>query len=313
MRALDLATQLEVTERTIYRDVIALSTAGVPIYTERGPGGGISLIESYRSDLTGLTREELRALFSMSIPAEFSALGLDKELRAAMIKLSATLPRSSRGDHGQLQQRIHVDTQSWHRSIEHLPHLQTLYQAVWNEKVLTIKYRSAVRVFLEPLQAEVNPLGLVAKAGIWYLVCEKDDYHLVLRVDRIIETQSAGDKFTRPDNFELLPYWGSWCQDMEQRSPYFPVKVLLSQTMIPLLTMEFGEDILDTITESLDTDRNGWLHLTLPFETFEAARAKLLSYGGAVEVIEPIALRMSIQDYAEQIIRLYNTQTQREG
>jgi predicted DNA-binding transcriptional regulator YafY len=123
MTAQELAKELEVSERTVYRDIKALSTAGVPIYTMRGPGGGCALLDSYRTDLTGLTDDEVRALFMLSIPAPLAELGVSQELEAALLKLSAALPAARRYEENRVRQRILLDSIPWFHPHEPVPHL----------------------------------------------------------------------------------------------------------------------------------------------------------------------------------------------
>ena len=129
MSAQALADELEVSVRTIYRDLDALSAAGVPVYAERGPGGGCLLLDSYRTTLTGLTRDEVRALFALSIPSALSELGIDDEARTALYKLSAALPASRRPDEAGSRQRVHLDPEGWSDPKAPAPHLQRIYQA----------------------------------------------------------------------------------------------------------------------------------------------------------------------------------------
>lgn len=177
-----LAAELEVTERTIYRDVIALSSAGIPVYTERGPGGGITLLEDYRTNLTGLNPAEVRALFMLSIPAPLDQLGVGDELRMALLKLSAALPSSRRADESTARQRIHLDASGWFQDDEPVPYLKTVQAALWGDRLLEIVYRSD---FGTAIEMTIAPYGLVAKANNWYLVGARDDYVRVLKISQI--------------------------------------------------------------------------------------------------------------------------------
>ena len=231
MTAQDLAAELEVSERTIYRDINALSTAGVPVYAERGPGGGVSLVERYRSDLTGLNKDEVQALFMLSIPPALSDLGLDRELKAAMLKLSAALPTTLRGDEQRVRQRIHIDPQPWEqtRSENALPHLQTVQQALWNDRILFVRYYAMAGQWIGPLEAEIRPYGLVAKGGNWYLVGLRRDHIAVLRVDYLLEAEITADESERPQDFDLVDFWEAWCRSSSENRPYFPVTVRVAR------------------------------------------------------------------------------------
>lgn len=301
----ELAEELEVSVRTIYRDITALSTAGVPVYCERGPGGGISLVESYRTDLTGLNPDESRALFMLSIPTPLDEIGFGNELKTAMHKLAAALPSSRREDQRSSTQRIHLDWQPWFHEQEAQPHLQTIQQAVWEDRQLDLKYYSESGQWLGVLEATVTPLGLVGKTGRWYLVASREDHIVVIRTSWVIEAAIRAETFTRPDDFDLAKFWHTWRTEYEARKPHYPVQVHVSPQLLKYLPHHFGKGIQSEIDRLDPPDDSGWYAMTLPFESLEDARDKLLALGGAVEVLEPWALRMTIIDYAEQIEKLY--------
>ncbi|RLD11290.1 MAG: transcriptional regulator [Chloroflexota bacterium] len=299
--AQELAKELEVSVRTIYRDVNALSFSGVPVYAERGPGGGISLIESYRSDLTGLTKSEVQALFMLNIPPALTALGLDQELRAAMLKLSAALPSTLRGDEQRVRQRIHIDPAAWGREQSTPTHLQTLHRAVWESLELEITYQMMIRPDMGLVRSILLPCGLVAKAGKWHLVGKRQDHTIVIAVDRIQTAQFTGKTFQRPADFDLVNYWDNWCREYEENRPRYPVLLRVSSDIFPELLNLFG----DITQEIEDPAEEGWTTLKIIFEYYEEAHRNLLRFGGAIEILEPIALRYSIKDYAEQILKVY--------
>jgi len=307
MTALELASELEVSERTIYRDITALGTAGVPICSERGPGGGVSLLENYRSDLTGLRKDEVQALSMLSIPTALSDLGLDQELKAALLKLSASLPSMMQVDEQRVKQRIYIDPHPWEqRSQTSLPYLQTVQQAVWGDRVIYVRYYSVVGQWIGPLDAYIHPFGLVARGGYWYLVGFRRDHIGVFRVDNFLDVRIIDEKCLRPDNFNLIEFWEDWCSESSENRPFFPVIARLSPLVFSYLPKLFGDRILEQIAEAEDTDILGWVTLELPFEHHQQALEELLPFGGSVEVLEPISLRYSIQDYAKQILAVYS-------
>src|SRR5512140_768212 len=168
MSAKDLADELEVSERTIYRDITALSAAGVPVYASRGPGGGVRLIEEYRTTLTGLTPDETRALFMMNIPAPLMQLGVGEKFKGALLKLSASLPETRREEEARTRKRILLDSSWWFQSEQEVPCLQIIQQALFQDRRLRIKVRWDF--FHTEFEQAAEPFGLVAKANIWYLV-----------------------------------------------------------------------------------------------------------------------------------------------
>lgn len=305
MTAQDLAEELEVSVRTIYRDLDALSVAGVPVYAERGPGGGCALLDSYRTTLTGLTPDEVRALFMLSIPAPLAELGVASELKAALRKLAAALPEARRGDEVRARQRIHLDPADWSQQAEPAPYLQTIRQAVWESRKLHLTRHLHFGTELERL---VAPYGLVAKATIWYLVCGREEHIHVYRVSQVVGARLTDETFVRPADFDLAAFWRAWCADVEQKRSHYPVTARIAPDLIPHLVYLFGDDIHKKVAGVGPPDAEGWFTLTLPFESLEAARRLFLGLGGAVEILAPQALRDTVADFAAQIVARYRRQ-----
>jgi len=203
MTAQELAERLEVSERTIYRDIGALSSAGIPVYTESGPGGGCELVDGYQTKLTGLTTAEVRALFLLSLSGPLADLGLDRALDDALLKLSAALPITARSDAAQVRQRIHMDTTAQDHANRALSHLGLIQEAVWQDRRLQLTYGRYVR-------QDFEPYGLVSKANVWYLVGTTAGEMQVLRVSRIQAAELTEQRFVRPDTFDLANYWTEW-------------------------------------------------------------------------------------------------------
>jgi predicted DNA-binding transcriptional regulator YafY len=297
----DLATELEVSVRTIYRDLTALSVAGVPVYAERGPGGGVALVEEYRTTLTGLTPDETRALFMVSIPAPLVQLGVGQELKAAMLKLSASLPNSRRGDETRTRQRIHLDASWWFQAGEPTPCLSILQQALWQDRYLRIEYLSLQNAVIKQV---VAPYGLVAKANVWHLVYGWQGAIRVQRVASIIQSEVLAESFIRPAGFELHAFWEKWCAEYESQ-PAFVARVRVAPTILPSLSYILDERARSLPANASTPDAEGWVTLDLPFESFTSARTRLLGRGRAVEVLKPEPLRKSLIDFASQIKDFY--------
>ena len=302
MTAQELAKELEVSERTIYRDMEALSIAGVPIYGEPGPEGGYALLNSYRTNLTGLTEGEVRALFMLSIPEPLTELGVSQELRAALRKLAAALPETYRSDEAKVRQRFHLDSTWWQQGDEHVPHLPIIHQALWQDRQLHIVYRTAVGV---KINQTVAPYGLVAKAGVWYLVCSQHDAVRVHRVSILLNVRLAKESFAIPVGFDLVKFWTEWCRAYEARLDAFQATLRIAPNFVTELPRYFGNQIHDRIAQAEPPDEAGWLRLELTFASFDEARERILGFGRGVEVLEPRALRRSVLDYGEQIVALY--------
>ena len=302
MTAQELAQELEVTERTIYRDVLALSASGVPVYAERGPGGGISLLEDYRTTLTGLTDEETRALFMLSIPEPLKKLGVGGELRAALLKLTAALPGRVRAAEERSRQRIYLDSVPWHQADQSLPFLGTIQQAVWGDERLWLKYRSEFNVEIEAL---LEPYGLVAKANIWHLVGRRESGMRVIPIEQVLDVRLAGEKFERPTDFNLEAFWKSWCERIEAGHLAFTATLRLSPELLRQMPRERRDLLQEQLANPVTYDAQGWACVRMPFSSFFDARRLLLSYGRAAEVIEPEQLRLSVLDFARQIVAFY--------
>jgi len=299
-----LARELEVSERTIYRDIDALSAAGVPVFAERGPGGGCALIEGYRTSLTGLKEDEVRALFMLSIPAPLVELGVKDDLRAALRKLAAALPAGRRGDEDRMRQRVHIDWSGWAQPAAPGPHLQTVQAAIWADRVLRLTYQAE---FGTQISRTVAPYGLVAKAGAWYLVCALDDHLKAYRVSQIVDVRVLEQHCNRPADFDLVRFWETWCAERAVNRPSYPVTARVAPELVPLLPHYFGDRLHEQLAQAAPADPEGWLILILPFETLEAARERILGFGWAVEVLAPEPLRRSVLDFAQQILAFYAT------
>jgi predicted DNA-binding transcriptional regulator YafY len=301
LTAKKLAQELEVSERTIYRDINALSAAGVPVYGEPGLEGGYALLDSYRTNLTGLTEGEVRALFMLSIPEALTKLGVGQELKVALLKLSAALPDARRRDEERVRRRFHLDSTPWFQGEEPVPHLQTVHQAVWQDRKLYLTYRLPFAIEVKHL---VEPYGLVAKAGVWYLVYARDGMR-IHRVSDLADARMSDESFERPADFDLAAFWKEWCAEREKSRTFFPVTVRVAPDFVSELPRYFGTRVRATIAQAGPPDDEGWITLELPFESLGAARERILGLGRAVEVLEPQALRMSVVDFAVQIVALY--------
>ena len=213
MTARELAEKLEVSERTIYRDMEALGIAGIPVCAERGPGGGCFLIDGYQTKLTGLNEAEIRALFLSKMTRPLADLGLSKALDDAMLKLSAALPAEQRGDAEQVSQRIYLDMEDWQQDESLVPHLSAIQEAVWHDRKLMIQYDEGCKLCQQYL---IEPCGLVSKTNNWYVVALVADEQHVFNVSRITTAIISEEHFTRPETFDLSSFWSDYCLQMAQ-------------------------------------------------------------------------------------------------
>jgi predicted DNA-binding transcriptional regulator YafY len=305
MTADELSQELEVSTRTIYRDILALNIAGVPIYTDRGPGGGIALVESYRTTLTGMNEDETRALFMLSIPQSLEELGVGKALRSALLKLSAALPAQQQDSQILAQQRIYLDSTSWNEPAIPSAHLGIIHQAVWQDKQVRLIYRGSFDTRLEFI---IEPLGLVAKLNDWHLVGSDQDYLRVFMVANIVEVEILDQGFRRPPDFDLVQYWNEWCKTAREQRAFYHARLRMSPTLLGKLRYYLSESDKFTVLETASTDDKGWCEVIIQYENYFAARQSILNFGRAAEVLEPEALRVSVIDFAQQIVDLYQAQ-----
>jgi predicted DNA-binding transcriptional regulator YafY len=303
--AQELAEELEVSERTIYRDVIALCTAGVPVYTERGPGGGIRLVESYRTTLTGLSPDEVEALFMFSVPAAMMDLGVSDQFRQAYLKLSASLSGSQQEAERRVRQRVLIDAEGGadqKGAGERVSKLQNLYRAVWGDLLvtLTVNYHFGVQY-----AHQVEAYSLVASGTDWFLVGRVDGNYQVFDfqlIDKVVVNEAS---FKRDLDFDLETFWRTWLDEYSSRSWRYPVEMWVSPELLKQLE---GRRIYELLPgKRLDGAREDWLLIATNFKNFGDALFSILNYGGASMVVKPIPLRLSVADYAEQIMAVYGS------
>lgn len=298
MTAAELAERLEVSERTVYRDMEALSAAGVPVYAERGHGGGWRLLDSYHTDLTGLNRDEIEALLLQQPSRTLTDLGLDKAFEAALIKLFAALPSIYRHDAEYARQRIHVDGAGWFDHTEDVSHLPTLQDAIWQERKLSLSYQ---RVDREVVGRLVDPLGLVIKGRIWYLIAAVDGALRTYRVSRVQEAVVVDQPCARPEGFDLAAYWQESVQQFKADLPQYVVTIRLAPWHLRRLR---GQRYV-TVQQEHPPDEHGWVLLVADMETEEDALQVVLGFGDGVKVLEPAPLRQRVVDTLARAAALY--------
>src|SRR5690348_14541225 len=207
MTAGQLATELEVSVRTIYRDVESLHAAGIPLYGDAGWSGGYQLLDGYRTHLTGLTTDEAESMFLAGLPGPAAELGLGAVVTAAQLKLLAALPPELRDRAGRIRERFHLDAPGWFRDTDDVPHLAAIAGAVWEQRRIRVRYHRAWRP--ADVTRELEPLGLVLKAGIWYLVAQESGQPRSYRVTRILHLEVLDTEFERPADFDLAAFWAT--------------------------------------------------------------------------------------------------------
>ena len=303
MTGSQLAQELEVSVRTVYRDVEALSEAGVPIYAERGPHGGVRLVDGYRTRLTGLNEDEAQALFLSGLPGPAAELGLGTVVAAARLKVLAALPPELRARASRLTQRFHLDAPGWFRPAEPVPHLETLAAAVWEERRVTVAYRRPDRI----VDRSLDPLGIVLKAGIWYLVATTDGQVRSYRVSRVEGVTVTEERFQRPPHFDLVAFWDEAIAAYQESLPRIEAILRVRSSAIDWLATSIGDPAWATATRQPDPAGEDWVRVMLRVETIESALADLLRLGPRVEVLEPQTLRQAVIDEARAVLSAYGS------
>lgn len=304
----ELARRLEVSVRTVFRDMEALGTAGFPVYAERGRAGGCALMSGFRTDVTGLTAAEAQALFVLTGggATPVADLGLSEPARSALRKLAAGLPAAVRPHADQLAKHILIDPRGWHRPAPVDPEpdrwLGVLRGAVLDGRRLRLGYASQSGVSTRL----VDPWGLVAKAGVWYLVAAQRDRPRMYRVSRVTGATVLDQPAQRPADLDLAAVWQR-LRDAVERPKETPMRVTLRvRTEIMPMLLRICEPQLVPAGTSDAADGPGWRRLALTFRASGAARGTLLGFGDAVEVLTPAELRTEMREVAATVVRLYS-------
>ncbi|GGQ13710.1 helix-turn-helix transcriptional regulator [Streptosporangium pseudovulgare] len=304
MTATELARELEVSVRTVYRDVEALSSAGVPVYSDRGPAGGYRLLDGYRTRLNGLTAEEASSLFLAALPGPATQLGLGEVAANAELKLLAALPPEPRSHATRMRERFHLDVPGWYRGADEAPFLTEVSEAVWDQRPLRMTYR---RWGPRDVERVAEPYGLVLKGGSWYMVAavgggEPRTY----RVSRIVSAEVLGGRFERPAGFDLAAYWERYAADFRRRMYTAEAVVRVAPGVEGLLRYTVGDDAADiALAGAGEPDERGWAVVRLPIESVRHARWLLLRLGTDIEVLEPPELRALMAETAAALVTLY--------
>ncbi|MFF9410088.1 helix-turn-helix transcriptional regulator [Streptomyces anandii] len=295
----ELAQRLEVSVRTIYRDIEALSASGVPVYAERGRHGGIELLAGFRTDVTGLTADESRALFVLAAQGAHAALGLDAALGSALRKVMAALPAPHRPAAEVTSRRILVDATRWKGGPRPAVDLQVLQDAVFADRRLGLRYRhSGAR---EPRTYTVDPYGLVSKAGVWYLVADRRGEPRLFRADRVRSARLLDDPVRRRPGVELPDVWEVLRRQVEERPGGFEVTVRVRRDRLDMF-LRLSASSLAELPE--DDGAGEWITARLSYGSPRETR-QLLAYADSVEVVSPPEAREELREAAASLARLY--------
>ncbi|MEE6269964.1 helix-turn-helix transcriptional regulator [Streptomyces sp. VTCC 41912] len=330
----ELAARLEVSTRTVYRDVEALSASGVPVYAERGRHGGIALLPGFRTDVTGLTSDEARALFILAAPGAHRALGLDDALGSALRKVMAALPAPHRPAAELAGRRVLVDPDRWLGGPRPAVDLDELQRAVFTDRRLRIRYRHGGETRLRTYT--VDPYGLVAKAGTWYLAADRRGRPQLFRADRVASAAVTDAPVRRRAGVELAEVWAQLRRQVEERPAPVRVTARIRRERLDLAVRILGGALTapPRIVEPAEAERHtdgtgeangtngsdatgtsdgadrtdwatgGWAVLELGYPVLSAVR-QLLQFGDSLEVLDPPEARRVLADAAAALTTLY--------
>ncbi|WP_109508247.1 helix-turn-helix transcriptional regulator [Nocardioides speluncae] len=304
LTAQELADELEVSLRTVYRDMDALSTAGVPVYAEQGRAGGYRLVDGYRTRLTGLTDGEARSLFLVGLPGAARALGLEGDAAAAELKLLAALGGDQRARAGRLRERFHVDLPGWYRDADDTPHLAALAEAVLGDRWVSVTYRR----WEAPREVErtLAPYGLVLKNGTWYAVAATRDRDgtRTYRVSNILALQPTSEAFKRPSDFDLADHWTRHLAAFDARRITGTATIRIAPTLVRRLS-DFGDPELRRAAAGGAVGDDGWTRAVLNIESVDHAARQLIGHGTEVEVVDPPELRAELGRRGASLVETY--------
>jgi len=297
----DLASRLEVSERTIHRDMEALSGAGIPVVALRGLRGGWSLLGDYRTNLTGLNEAEIETLFVTKPSKVLADLKLEKAAEGALLKLLAALPTKSQQVADRVRRRIYVDVAGWARREEAVPLLPVLQEAIWFERRVEFTYQRGLES--ESVTRTVDPLGLVAKGSAWYLVAAVDQSIRSYRVSRIVGAEVLNERAIIPEEFDLAAYWEASAATFKSTLPNYRALFRIEPNIFPFLRFagRFAR-----VSETYETENSGWIRITVGFDVEEMAVQYALSFGSKLEVLEPPSLREKVIQAAKDVVQFYS-------
>jgi predicted DNA-binding transcriptional regulator YafY len=296
LTAEQLAREFEVSVRTIYRDIDALSAAGIPVYGDKGPGGGFQLLDGYRTRLTGLATDEAEAMLLIGLPGEARALGLGNAATRARNKLLAALPQAASAEANRIAGCFHLDTGDWYRIARPTPFLAPIARATLDGRKIAMTYQSW-RALADWV---VQPWGLVLKAGAWYLAADARGKTRIFSIADVQAVEVLADRFERPADFDLEDWWGQSTRAFEARLRPGLARLRASPLGLQRLRM-LGAFAADAVKQADPPDASGWRALDLPLESISSAAPILLGIGPEIDILDPPDLRAAVAELALQV------------
>jgi predicted DNA-binding transcriptional regulator YafY len=294
-----LAEDCEVSLRTIYRDIDALSAAGIPVYADRGPEGGYRLLDGYRTRLTGMTSEEVEAMLLSGLTGAAADLGIGALLASAQRKLLAALPPDLRANAERISARFHLDAPGWFGESEQPPHLPAIAKAAWDQRMISIRYRS----WKAETRRLVAPLGLVMKGGAWYLVAQINGKLATYRVTRILDFTVTGEGFERPDRFDLADYWTDSTRRLDEEMHPSEATIRLSPIGMRLMEPFLSPYSRARAKVTPGKTEEDWSTVVLPTGSLWETASLMLRFGAEIEVLAPVELRDRMVEMAAAILQ----------
>ncbi|MBY3618109.1 YafY family transcriptional regulator [Acinetobacter sp. CUI P1] len=297
MTSRELAQTLEVSERTVFRDMEALSASGIPILAERGREGGWMLTEGYRTSLTGMKPQEIGSLLLSADASIMKDLGIQDDFSSAVLKLEAASSHRLSNPANYLSERIHIDGASWHPSDETYPFLSVLQVALWDDRKVKITYlrNDETKVRL------IEPLGLVAKRGVWYVVAKSENELRTFRVSRLVNVEETHEWFNRPDNFDLKRYWEESTTAFKAALPKYPAKLRVRTSVLK----ELQRERFVTLHLLEPSSIAEWVNVDAEFNTIESACRIILAFSPSVIVLAPQELLEMVKSSIATIHAIY--------
>jgi predicted DNA-binding transcriptional regulator YafY len=308
LTAQELADELEVSVRTVYRDMDSLAASGIPLYGETGHDGGYRLIDGYRTRLTGLTTGEAESLFLTGLPSAAADLGLGASVTAAQLKLMAALPPELRDRAGRVAERFHLDAPSWYRDADSVPQLGDVAAAVWDQRVIRVRYLRWEKP--HHITREIEPYGLVFKAGRWYLVAAAGATKRTYRISRILALETLDTTFERDSTFDLASYWEEYLRHFDQRRHVDSATIRISPRALARLPEIAEPAVVEAARRTAQPDSDGWLRVTIPVDEPGQALADLFRLAPEVEIVHPAELRATMIETVQALSRVYETSHQ---
>jgi len=294
LTAKHLAHELDVSRRTILRDIDALSTAGIPIYAEGGRGGGIALDENYQMALTGLQAAEIRALFVSGMPSLLKDVGLETNVENSLLQLFAALPSFHQQAAEGVRQRLHIDPVWWWYEEKPLPFWGDLQKAVFDDHIISVTYEHHEGDVVERV---LEPYSLVVKAGVWYLIAKREGNFRTYRTSRLQTLRVLARHFERDADFDLASYWESHVQAAKVN-----IATYVFTLRLPASKMDFLHYNIPGSAEITELEGGDWLTVEVRVPSLDSARMLVFGLGADTVVLDPPELRQAILATSREIV-----------